>query len=76
MDHKMQKFVKKYYTNSPEHLDKENNISDAQFAEIVLNQSLRDFRKKQILNEIDQTLTNRNEQEFLRLVKELESISS
>jgi uncharacterized protein YpiB (UPF0302 family) len=75
MDNNMQKFMKKYYTNTPMPEEKEINMTDSVLAEFILEQSLREFRKKEILKEIDQTLTNRNKDEFYRLVTELESLS-
>jgi uncharacterized protein YpiB (UPF0302 family) len=50
------------------------NAMDSEFAERVLNKALRDFRKEQILKEIDQSLQKRNKEEFLRLTEELKSI--
>ena len=74
MDHKMQKHIKKYYSNKQQ-VEKEVSITDSLLAEIVLEQSLRNFRIAQLHIEIDQSLADRNEQEFLRLVKELQSLS-
>ena len=45
------------------------NAMDSEFAERVLNKALRDFRKEQILKEIDQSLQKRNKEEFLRLTR-------
>jgi uncharacterized protein YpiB (UPF0302 family) len=50
------------------------NAMDSEFAERVLNKALRDFRKEQILKEIDQSLQKRNKEEFLRLTEELKSV--
>ena len=47
----------------------------AEFAEMVLNQALLDFRKEQLRKEIDRSLQDRNKEEFLRLTEELKKIS-
>jgi uncharacterized protein YpiB (UPF0302 family) len=70
----MQKHMKKYYSNK-EQVEKEVSITDSLLAEIVLDQSLRNFRKTQLLKEIDQALSDRNEPEFNKLAKELQSLS-
>jgi uncharacterized protein YpiB (UPF0302 family) len=74
MDHKMQKH-KKYYASKHEQIQKEISITDSLLAEIVLDQSIRKFRKAQVEKEIDQALADRNELEFFRLVEELKSLS-
>lgn len=51
------------------------NVEDAEFAEMVLNKALLDFRKEQLRKEIDQSLEERNKAEFLRLTETLKSIS-
>jgi uncharacterized protein YpiB (UPF0302 family) len=53
----------------------EENVMGSEFAEMVLNKALRNFRKEQILKEIDQSLQDRNKEEFLRLTEELKNIS-
>ena len=53
----------------------EVNVMDSQWAEMVLNKALRDFRREQIQKEIDQSLQNRNKEEFLRLTEQLKNIS-
>ena len=53
----------------------EVNETDSRLAEKILGQALRDFRKEKIKKEIDQSLENRNKEEFLRLTKELKEIS-
>ncbi|WP_408008388.1 IDEAL domain-containing protein [Pseudalkalibacillus sp. A8] len=53
----------------------EVNVMDSEFAEMVLNKALRNFRKEQIRKEIDQSLQDRNKEEFLRLTEELKNIS-
>ncbi|MFC0273696.1 IDEAL domain-containing protein [Metabacillus herbersteinensis] len=51
------------------------NVMDSLFAEMVLDKALLDFRKDQILKEIDQTLQVRDKGKFLRLIEELKIIS-
>ncbi|MDQ0862170.1 IDEAL domain-containing protein [Bacillus sp. V2I10] len=53
----------------------EVNVTDSEFAEMVLNKALRNFRKEQIRKEIDQSLQDRNKEEFLRLTEKLKNIS-
>ncbi|MGM0878266.1 MAG: IDEAL domain-containing protein [Bacillota bacterium] len=53
----------------------EVNVMDSEFAEMVLNKALRNFRKEQIRKKIDQSLQDRNKEEFLRLTEELKNIS-
>ncbi|MGM0879064.1 MAG: IDEAL domain-containing protein [Bacillota bacterium] len=53
----------------------EVNVMDSEFAEMVLNKALRNFRKEQIRKEIDQSLQDRNKEKFLRLTEELKNIS-
>ncbi|MGM0889160.1 MAG: IDEAL domain-containing protein [Bacillota bacterium] len=53
----------------------EVNVTDFEFAEMVLNEALRNFRKEQIRKEIDQSLQDQNKEEFLRLTEELKNIS-
>ncbi|MBD8591123.1 IDEAL domain-containing protein [Peribacillus simplex] len=53
----------------------EINVKDSEFAEMVLNNALLNFRKEQIRKEIDQSLQDQNKEEFLRLTEELKNIS-
>ncbi|HWO95700.1 MAG TPA: IDEAL domain-containing protein [Bacillus sp. (in: firmicutes)] len=53
----------------------EVNVMDSEWAEMVLNKALLDFRKEQIRKEIDQSLQNRNKEEFLRLTEQLKNIA-
>ncbi|MCZ0873827.1 IDEAL domain-containing protein [Peribacillus sp. AS_2] len=53
----------------------EINVKDSEFAEMVLNKALLNFRKEQIRKEIDQSLQDYNKEEFLRLTEELKNIS-
>ncbi|MCF6794940.1 IDEAL domain-containing protein [Bacillus sp. ET1] len=51
------------------------HILDSIFAKMVLNKAIRDFRRDQILREVDQTLEERNKEKFFQLIEELKSIS-
>ena len=53
----------------------EINVKDSEFAEMVINKALLNFRIQQIRKEIDQSLQDKNKEEFLRLTKELKKIS-
>ncbi|MFE4100024.1 IDEAL domain-containing protein [Priestia sp. YIM B13484] len=53
----------------------EVEMSDSTKAQLILNKSLHDFKKKQILEKIDQTLQNRDKEAFLRLTEKLKSVS-
>jgi uncharacterized protein YpiB (UPF0302 family) len=53
----------------------ELNAIDSLFAEMLLDSSLLDFRKKTIQQGIDQSLLDKNKEEFLRLTEELKRIS-
>ncbi|MCK2005526.1 IDEAL domain-containing protein [[Brevibacterium] frigoritolerans] len=53
----------------------EINVKDSEFAEMVINKALLNFRKEQIRKEIDQSLQDQNKEEFLRLTEELKNIS-
>ncbi|AIE61051.1 IDEAL domain-containing protein [Bacillus methanolicus] len=64
---------KKYFLNAPQ--QSEGKILDSLFAEMVLDKALHNFRKKQIKNKIDESLRNKNKEEFLRLTEELKNIS-
>ncbi|WP_379968165.1 IDEAL domain-containing protein [Ectobacillus sp. sgz5001026] len=64
--------MEKYFLNAPQ-LDE--NITDAQFAELLLEKVLFDVRKSTLLEEIDQSLLAKNKDEFFRLTEELKRIS-
>ncbi|WRU97779.1 IDEAL domain-containing protein (plasmid) [Bacillus sp. JZ8] len=53
----------------------EINIHDEVVAELFLNQVMKDFKKGKILEEIDQSLKNKDKETFLRLTEELQSVS-
>lgn len=75
MEHKLPNSMRHNMPKAPQHLERKDNMTDAMIAEMLLEKSLRDFRKEQIMKEIDISLAKRNKPEFLRLVKELEGIS-
>ncbi|WP_195694460.1 MULTISPECIES: IDEAL domain-containing protein [Priestia] len=52
----------------------EVKVSDATAAQLVLNKSLRDFKKAQLLLQIDQSLEKRDKETFLRLTEELKEV--
>jgi uncharacterized protein YpiB (UPF0302 family) len=52
----------------------EINSIDSLLAEMVLDEALLTFRKEQIAQQIDNSLRNRNKEEFLRLTEELTRI--
>ncbi|MED3915762.1 IDEAL domain-containing protein [Priestia megaterium] len=52
----------------------EVKVSDATVAQLVLNKSLRDFKKAQLLLQIDQSLEKRDKETFLRLTEELKEV--
>ncbi|RAS91767.1 phosphoesterase [Priestia endophytica] len=54
----------------------ETDIHDEVIAELFLNQVMKDFKKGKILEEIDQSLKNKDKKTFLRLTEELQSVSS
>lgn len=64
--------MEKHLLNSPEQLD-EN--MDEILAEQFLNNALQTFRREQLRLLIDNALTERNKEEFMRLTEELKSIS-
>ncbi|UOE53153.1 IDEAL domain-containing protein [Bacillus sp. CMF12] len=63
--------MEKRLLNSPE--QSEENVS--LLAEQVLNQALKEYRKEKIREKIDEALTSRNKEEFIRLTDELKKIS-
>ncbi|MFF2501115.1 IDEAL domain-containing protein [Peribacillus sp. NPDC058075] len=50
-------------------------LESEEIAEMVLKRALIDYRKVQIEKKIDDSLKNRNKEEFMRLTDELKSIS-
>ncbi|MBX9974869.1 IDEAL domain-containing protein [Cytobacillus firmus] len=63
--------MEKRLLNSPE--QSEENVS--LLAEQVLNQALKEYRKDKLREKIDEALTSRNKEEFIRLTDELKKIS-
>lgn len=53
----------------------ETSISDEVLAELFLSQVMKDFKKGKILEEIDQSLRNKDKEAFLRLTDKLKSAS-
>jgi uncharacterized protein YpiB (UPF0302 family) len=64
--------MEKKLLNSPQ---QPNDHTDSEFAEMVLNHSLLQFKREKILKEIDQTLQEGNKELFLKLTEELKKIS-
>lgn len=64
--------MEKHLLNSPHQLEEH---MDEILAEQFLNNALLTFRKEQLKSLIDQTLSDRNKKEFMRLTEELKSIS-
>ncbi|HEY4550782.1 MAG TPA: IDEAL domain-containing protein [Bacillus sp. (in: firmicutes)] len=60
--------MKKYFLNSPKQPEV---IDDSLLAEMVLEKALHDFQKEQILEEIDQSLRERNKENFMDLTEKL-----
>ncbi len=52
-----------------------HEYSDSEFAEMILNYALVQFKKEKVLKEIDQTLQEGNKERFLQLTEELKKIS-
>ncbi|MCR8866637.1 IDEAL domain-containing protein [Priestia megaterium] len=53
----------------------DGNLRDEMLAELFLNQMMDDFKRNKILEEIDQSLKNKDKEAFLRLTEELKSTS-
>ncbi|KML22978.1 IDEAL domain-containing protein [Priestia aryabhattai] len=53
----------------------EKNISDEILAELFLSQATKQFKRGKILEEIDQSLKNKDKEAFLRLTDELKFVS-
>lgn len=64
--------MKNYLLNYPQ---SEINKKDSKMAEMILEKALLDFRIKTIQQKIDQSLLDKNKNEFLRLTEELKSLS-
>jgi len=53
----------------------ENRVSDEMLAELFLDQVMKNFKKDKILKKIDRSLQLKDKETFLRLTKELKSVS-
>ncbi|WP_280166062.1 IDEAL domain-containing protein [Priestia aryabhattai] len=51
------------------------NLRDEMLAELFLNQMMNNFKKSKILEEIDQSLKNKDKEAFLRLTEQFKSLS-
>jgi len=51
------------------------SLRDEMLAELFLNKVMNDFKRSKILGEIDQSLKDKDKEAFLRLTKELKSVS-
>jgi len=51
------------------------NLRDEILTELFLNQMMNNFKRSKILEEIDQSLKNKDKEAFLRLTEELKSVS-
>lgn len=51
------------------------NLRDEMFAELFLDQMMNNFKKSKILEEIDQSLKNKDKEAFFRLTEDLKSVS-
>ena len=51
------------------------NLRDEILAELFLNQMMNDFKRSKILEEIDQSLKNKDKEAFLRLAEKLKTVS-
>ncbi|MDO6849730.1 IDEAL domain-containing protein [Priestia megaterium] len=51
-----------------------SNLHDEMLAEQFLDQMMNDFKRSKVLEEIDQSLKNKDKEAFLRLTEKLKSI--
>ena len=51
------------------------NLRDEMLAELFLDQMMNNFKKRKILEEIDQSLKNKDKEAFFRLTEDLKSVS-
>ncbi|WP_420743559.1 IDEAL domain-containing protein [Priestia aryabhattai] len=51
------------------------NLRDEMLAELFLDQMMNNFKKSKILEEIDQSLKNKDKEAFFRLTEDLKSMS-
>jgi uncharacterized protein YpiB (UPF0302 family) len=64
--------MEKHLLNSPQQPGEE---MDSILAEQFLNNALLEFRKKTLKMQIDQSLSEKNKDEFMRLTEELNNLS-
>ncbi|KRF53847.1 IDEAL domain-containing protein [Priestia megaterium] len=53
----------------------DSNLRDEMLAEQFWDQMMNDFKRSKILEEIDQSLKNKDKEAFLRLTEKLKSIA-
>ncbi|MED4603284.1 IDEAL domain-containing protein [Paenibacillus validus] len=53
-----------------------NDMMLSLFAEMMLDEAIRDYREKKLYNEIDQALAAGDEQSFIALTTELNTLRS
>jgi uncharacterized protein YpiB (UPF0302 family) len=53
----------------------DSNLRDEMLAEQFLDQMMNNFKRSKILEEIDQSLKNKDKEAFLRLTEKLKSIA-
>ena len=53
----------------------DSNLRDEMLAEQFLDQMMNDFKRSKILEEIDQSLKNKDKEAFFRLTEKLKSIA-
>ena len=51
------------------------NLRDEILAELFLNQMMDNFKRSKVLEEIDQSLKNKDKEAFLHLTEKLKSVS-
>ncbi|MGV7003144.1 IDEAL domain-containing protein [Priestia megaterium] len=51
------------------------NLRDEMLAELFLDQMMNNFKKRKILEGIDQSLKNKDKEAFFRLTEDLKSVS-
>ncbi|WP_394514394.1 IDEAL domain-containing protein [Priestia aryabhattai] len=51
------------------------NLRDEMLAELFLDQMMNNFKKSKILEEIDQSLKNKDKEAFFRLTEDLKRVS-
>ncbi|MGG3580876.1 IDEAL domain-containing protein, partial [Priestia megaterium] len=67
------RFMENNMLNEMDRIDP--NLRDEMLAELFLNQMMNDFKRSKILEEIDQSLKNKDKEAFLRLAEKLKTVS-